>query len=297
MLTPCYSAAVSPESRPPARVITSLNLKGGVGKTHLCWLIAGVCEKRGRKCLVVDLDKQANVTTTLLGNDVPGSGSEALFNPAIDASIGSLVRRTSLSHVDCIPASFALERFNVTDPTKWSETGMERALVDPLREIGSLYDYVLLDCPADISLITYAALCASDFLLVPLEAAEWGSLGIQHVTATMQHVRDNRNPKLRLLGYVVSRFKRARKYQSTHLKTFRDHFGFDAFKTVIPDAAPFEQSVTDRIPIVLHSPSSHASIVAERFFDELEARAEVLHGLRPDGRRDRIRQPVQPRTR
>lgn len=259
-----------------ATVITSLNLKGGVGKTHLCWLIAGVCQERGKRCLVLDLDKQGNISTTLLGNAAAGSGTEAFFNPALEPEINRLIRRSNFEHIDCIPGDFSIERFNLTDPTEWEQTGLQLSLVDPLQEVAPFYDYILLDCPADISLITYAALCASDFLIVPLEAADWGALGTQHVRQAFDHVRCQFNDRLQLLGYVASRFKTLRKYQKNYLSELQRHFGPDAFETVISDLAAFEQSVTDRIPIVLHSPSSHASSLARGFFDELETRIQRL---------------------
>jgi chromosome partitioning protein len=271
-----------------AKVITSLNLKGGVGKTHACWLIAGVCQERGKKCLVVDLDKQGNISTTLAGDDISSPGADQFFNPAVDAQISDLIRATSLSHVDLIPATFQLERYNQTDPAEWQNSGLHAALVEPLREISPFYDYVLLDCPADISLITYAALCASDFLLVPLEAAQWGALGTQHVLETLRHVQAHQNARLQLLGFLVSRYKRVRKYQQAYLTELRRHFRADAFKTVIPDYAPFEQAVNDRIPIVLHSPTSHAAAIARRFFDECEARSEALRARGRPGRGQRL---------
>lgn len=287
-----------------ATVITSLNLKGGVGKTHCCWLIAGVCQERNLKCLVLDLDKQANISTSLLPNHDGTAGTESFFNPAIEPDLTSLIRKTSFSNIDVIPGSFSLERFNLTDPAQWESSGLVLSLVEPLREAALFYDYILLDCPADISLITYAALCASDFLLVPLEAAQWGALGTQHVLKTYRHVREKYNANLQLLGFVVSRFKRMRKYQTTYLRQLRDHFGRDAFDTFIPDLATFEQFVTDRIPVNLHSPTSHASHVAREFFAEITrrterlrnecVRSEKLHGVRDDRRVDRLRKPISP---
>ena len=260
-----------------AKIITSLNLKGGVGKTHLCWLIAGVCQEQKRRCLVVDLDKQGNISSTLLGPDAADlPGAETFFNPAIDPRIGSVIAKSSLSCIDCIPSSFRLEQFNNTSPSDWEGTGLERSLVDPLNEVRGFYDYILLDCPADISLITYAALCASDSLMIPLETAQWGALGTQHVSTAFNHVRKIHNLQLQLLGYVASRHKRGRKYQKQYLSELREHFGDDAFETVIPDLAPFEQSVNDRIPIVLHSPSSHAANIARDFFREVETRSQRL---------------------
>lgn len=94
-----------------ATVITSLNLKGGVGKTHLCWLIAGVCQERLKRCLVLDLDKRGNISTTLLGDDAPNIiGCEAFFDNRIDPVISELIQRSKLRGIDCIPGSFHLER-------------------------------------------------------------------------------------------------------------------------------------------------------------------------------------------
>ena len=260
-----------------ATIITSLNLKGGVGKTHLCWLIAGVCQEQGKKCLVLDLDKQGNISTTLIGATASEkTGCESFFNPAIDPTIGSLICKSDLTHVDCIPGSFKLEQYNNTSPGDWKGTGLERSLVDPLNDARNFYDYILLDCPADISLITYAALCASDFLMIPLETANWGALGTQHVMTAFHHVQKMNNSSLKLLGFVASRFKRGRKYQKQYLTQLREHFGTDAFDVVVPDLAPFEQSVNDRIPIVLHSPSSYAATIARDFFREVESRVKGL---------------------
>ncbi|MEP3479745.1 MAG: ParA family protein [Fuerstiella sp.] len=264
------------DTQPPqATVITSLNLKGGVGKTHLCWLIAGVCREQQKRCLILDLDKQGNISTTLLGTEASQKeGCEAFFNPAIDPNISDLIQSSPLPGIDCIPGSFRLEQYNDTSPGNWEGTGFEQSLMDPINSVRKFYDFVLLDCPADISLITYAALCASDFLMIPLETAQWGALGTQHVMTAFEHVRDTQNPNLQLLGFVASRFKKGRKYQKQYLAELREHFGADAFDTVIPDLSPFEQSVNDRIPIVLHSPKSHAATIARNFFSEVEARTQ-----------------------
>ena len=115
-----------------ATVITSLNLKGGVGKTHACWLIAGVCQEQNRKCLVLDLDKQGNISTSLLPSFDSGVGTDAFFNPAIDPDLLTLIRKTAFSCLDVIPSRFALERYNLTDPAQWHSSGLVLSLVEPL---------------------------------------------------------------------------------------------------------------------------------------------------------------------
>ena len=116
-------------AHPKAQVITSLNLKGGVGKTHLCWLIAGVCQERGKRCLVLDLDKQGNISTTLLGSKLAGPGTDEFFNPATEPDIGRMIQKSSFSNIDCISGDFSIERFNLTDPEEWQETGLHLSLV------------------------------------------------------------------------------------------------------------------------------------------------------------------------
>src|SRR5262249_54528974 len=121
---------------------------------------------------------------------------------------------------------------------------------------------------------------------------QWGALGTQHVLKTYEHVRQQYNTNLQLLGFVVSRFKRRRKYQTTYLMQLRKHFGEDAFETFIPDLSTYEQAVTDRIPVNLHSPASHASDVAREFFAEIERRAERLRKVRDDRCLSSVRKSV-----
>jgi chromosome partitioning protein len=107
-----------------------------------------------------------------------------------------------------------------------------------------------------------------------MEAADWGAQGIMQVTEAVKYVQDHHNADLRLLGYLVSRFKKARTYQQSYLKELRSHFGENVFDAVIPDSANFERSVTDRIPITIHAPGSREAHIARRFFAELIARTQ-----------------------
>jgi chromosome partitioning protein len=254
------------------RIITSLNLKGGVGKTHLCWLLASVCEERRKRCLIVDLDQQANITQSLLPQHTEPTGIELVFERTAHVSPDQLIHRTAYPHIDLIPATGHFARYDLAQPEQWEGDRLHTALADALVEIAPGYHYVLLDCPPRISLASYAALCASNFVVIPLEAADWGARGTAIVRAAIDRVQQHDNPELKLLGYVVSKFKQRRTFQMAYLRQIREAFGRDAFKTVIPDSAQFERSVDNALPITLHSPSSHASFVARRLFNELECR-------------------------
>lgn len=268
--------------------ISILNLKGGVGKTHASWLVASVCQDQNRPFLGIDLDMQANLSTSFLKGQDATPGVEMLFHPGAEADVNTLIRKSSFSAIDFIPTSSALATYDLSNQREWEAADLHLSLVEPLHRLGDRYDYIVLDCPPRLSLVSFAALCASDFVIIPLEAADWGAQGIVQVAAAIAYVQKRFNPRLQLLGYLVSRFKRARGYQQSYLTQLRDHFGDLAFDTVIPDLAAFEKSVTDRIPITLHARRSHAADIARNFFAEVEARIERHRRRGPRSRPPRI---------
>jgi chromosome partitioning protein len=282
--------------KPPDRsatTITVINLKGGVGKTHTAWLLAGVCQERGKKVLVVDTDTQGNITKSFLSpNESPLPGIEALFDPRMEADPSTLIRSTRFANIDLLPSSPALAAYDLSDQRRWEQSDLHFSLAEGLRTIRDRYDYIVFDCPPRLSLVSFAALCASDAVVIPLEAADWGAQGIVQVTAAVNLVRDRYNPRLALLGYLVSRFKRSRSYQRSYLKKLREHFGTLAFDTVIPDLAGYEKAVTHSIPITLHAPSSHEAKIARTLFAEVERRARRHRS----GSRTHRRQHVHPAT-
>ena len=269
--------------------ITVINLKGGVGKTHTTWLLAGVCQERGKRVLVIDTDTQGNITKSLLtsgGSPLPGV--EALFDPRADTDPLSLIRRTRFAHIDLLPSSAVLAAYDLSDQRLWEKSDLHFSLAEGLRPMLDSYDYVLFDCPPRLSLVSFAALCASDYVIIPLEAADWGAQGIVQVTAAVEHVRQRYNPDLHLLGYLVSRFKRARHYQRSYLVKLREHFGKLAFDTLIPDLAGYEKSVTHGIPITLYAPASFEAGIARRFFAEVERRIHRSRRSGPPGSRQHV---------
>jgi chromosome partitioning protein len=255
-----------------ARIITVLNLKGGVGKTHTAWLLAGVAQERGQRNLLIDTDAQGNLSNSFLAGESSAPGVERLFHPGSDGDVRPLVRRTRHPLIDCVPASPAIAPYDLSDQSAWERAELHLRLVAPLASVRPQYDLVLIDCPPRLSLVSFAALCACDAIVIPLEAADWGAQGIVQVTEAVNYVQKHHNPTLRLLGYLVSRFKGRRTYQKAYLAQLRAHFGPLAFDTVVPDLAAFERSVTDRVPIGIHAPHSRAAAVARQLFDEVHSR-------------------------
>jgi chromosome partitioning protein len=261
-----------PSKHSSGRVLTVLNLKGGVGKTHTTWLLASVCQERGHRVLLVDTDTQGNLTSSFLDESNAGEGTAKLLHPGSDHDPLPLIRRTTFSHIDILPSGPSVARFDVSNQAEWEKSDLQRCFVEPVRTLGEQYDYILFDCPPRLSLVSFAALTASDGIVIPMETADWGAQGIVQVTEAVEYVQRRYNPRLKLLGYLPSRYKQARLYHKTYLANLRKHFGSLAFDTVLPDLAAFERAVTDRVPITLHSPASRAAAIARRLFDEVEYR-------------------------
>src|SRR5258708_5981181 len=162
-----------------------------------------------------------------------------------------------------------LAPFDEFDKKVWEETDGHLSLLEPIEQLRGQYDFIVFDCPPRLSLVSFAALVASDFVIVPLEAADWGAQGIGRVGEAVEYVRRRFNPQLQLLGYLVSRYKAARTYQQTYLAELRRHFGPLVFDTLVADLAGFERSVTDAVPLLQHNPTSRAASIARRFYDEV----------------------------
>src|ERR1700676_5003703 len=147
------------------KAITVINLKGGVGKTHTTWLLAAICEERSRRLLLIDLDTQANLTGSFMEQPLGETGIEALFHPGAEHDPQALVRRTRFPNIDLLPASSTLARFDLSDQKQWERADLHLSLVDSVEQLRTLYDYIIFDCPPRLSLVTFAALCASDHVI------------------------------------------------------------------------------------------------------------------------------------
>lgn len=284
-----------PSASQNAAVITVLNLKGGVGKTHAAWLLASVCEERGKRCLLIDTDPQGNLSNSFLRQRAGVPGVERLLDPSQDADGLALVQRTAFEHIDLVPSSPLIARFDLADQRAWERAELHLSFLPIIKAAERLYDLIVFDCPPRLSLTSFAALCASQFVIVPMEAADWGAQGVSQVTEAVEYVQSHYNRDLAIAGYLVSRFKSRRAYQQTYLAGMREHFGQAVFDVTIDDLAAFERSVTDAIPITRHNPSSSAARIARQFFDEALQRIEKLSRSRKGGV-PAVRQQKQPAT-
>jgi chromosome partitioning protein len=261
------------------RTVAFLNKKGGVGKTSTCHHLSGALAQAGRKVLLVDADPQASLTQGLFGPEVaraipPHETIAALFDDAGGPPVAELVRPTEVPGVHLLPGSEAMEDLNVTRP---AGTGaLQYALRDAVAEAGGPFDLVLIDCPPNVQLCSWAALVAADGVVVPLQAEDYGAQGLVAVRRSILQVQAETNPDLVLLGYLVTMFNKSLGVHTTYDADLRAVYGADVFSAVVPLAKDFKEAVILRKPVGRYKPRSAAAkavaAVAEELLGRLDGR-------------------------
>src|SRR5262249_4629633 len=160
----------------------------------------------------IDTDTQGNLSSSFLEEGSPTPGVERLLHPGSDGDVHTLIRRTRYPHIDLISSSPAVAPYDLGNQAAWEASDLHLTFLAPVAAARPHYDVILFDCRPRLSLVSFAALCASDGIVCPMEAADWGAQGIMQVTEAVQYVQQHYNDRLKLLGYLVSRFKLARSY-------------------------------------------------------------------------------------
>jgi len=247
-------------------IYTLVNQKGGVGKTTTAINLGAYLAKMGQRVLVVDLDPQANATSSL-GVDkraVQGSTYEALLNGDVPASTILFNERLQLALLPSSP-SLAGAEIELVD-----ESEREFRLRNALKTIDKKYDYILIDCPPSLGILTVNGLVAAkDGILVPVQCEYLALEGLGQITQTIERVQSSLFPDLRVRGVVLTMFDPRTNLSTDVVKEVNNHFPGQVFKSVIPRSIRLAEAPSYGLPISAYSPSSVGAQAYESLAKEL----------------------------
>jgi chromosome partitioning protein len=209
------------------KIIAVVNQKGGVGKTTTTINVAAQLAAENHSVLLVDLDPQGNATS---GLGIPREQSQTTYDVLCQGTpLASAVQETHVAQLFVVPSNADLAGAEVELVSQQHrEFALERALA------AATYDYVLIDCPPSLGLLTINALTAANSVLIPVQAEYYALEGLSQLLNTIQAVRGSTNPRLELLGIAVTMFDKRNALSEQVLGEVQNYFGDKLFKTLIP---------------------------------------------------------------
>jgi chromosome partitioning protein len=249
-----------------SHIYTLVNQKGGVGKTTTAINLAAYLAQLGERVLVIDLDPQANATSSL-GVDkhtVQESTYEALINSDVPAASILYNERLKLSLLPSSP-SLAGAEVELVD-----EQGREFRLKDALETLNGKYDYILIDCPPSLGILTVNGLIAArDGVLVPVQCEYLALEGLGQLTQTIQRVQSVLFPDLKVRGVILTMFDPRTNLSADVVNEVNNHFPGQVFKSIVPRSIRLAEAPSYGLPISAYSPSSIGAKAYESLAKEL----------------------------
>ncbi len=256
-------------------VVTLLNQKGGVGKTSCAHHLAGTLARDGRRVLLLDNDPQASLTQGFWGPLATDALDPAMTVAALYAGETpfpeQVIRPSGLEGIDLLAGSRVAGDYNVPRPHE-ADPERQACLRAFLEEVRDRYDLVLIDCPPNLHLCSWAALVASTHLLVPLQAEDYGAQGLGPVQESMAQVTAGPNPGLMLLGFLITMYNARLAIHKLYDQLLREQYGAAVFETRVPYAADYKEAIARRLPIAAYKPRGASAKAIKALADELLAR-------------------------
>jgi chromosome partitioning protein len=260
------------------RVIAIANQKGGVGKTTTAINLAASLASRHRKVLLLDCDPQANATSSLGFARDPSRRS--LYNVIVlSEPPESVVQKTSLETLELLPSDKHLAGAAIELVAMENREFRVRQAVESLK---ASYDFVLIDCPPALDLLTLNALAASDTVLIPIQCEYLALEGVTELLDTLMRVRRNLNPSLGIEGIALTMYDERTTLSRQVAADLRNYFGTQVFQTVIPRNVRLAEAPSHGKPVLQYDPASRGAVSYAQLAEEVIANDQKRSGQGPE---------------
>ena len=242
------------------KIISIINQKGGVGKTTTVINLAAGLSMKGKRILVIDLDPQGNATTGLGLSNTSSSDNTIYSVLNGNKKISEVIQNTSFDNLNLITSNVDLSGLEVeTAGDSRRAFKLKDELTSILNDSTATYDYILIDCPPSLSLLTVMALVASDALVVPLQTEFFALEGLTQLMKTIERIKNNLNPELSIRGILLTMYDRRNKLSGEVEKEARNYFKEKVYQSVVPRNVRLSEAPSHGVPVLIYDKSCSGS--------------------------------------
>ena len=251
------------------KIISVINQKGGVGKTTTVINLAAGLSIRGKKILVIDLDPQGNATTGLGLSNTEDSDQTIYSVLNGNKKISEVIKQTNFENLNLVTSNVDLSGLEVeTAGDSRRAFKLKDELTSILNDSRASYDYILIDCPPSLSLLTIMALVSSDALVVPLQTEFFALEGLTQLMKTIERIKNNLNPSLEIRGILLTMYDKRNKLSSQVESEARNYFKEKVYKTAVPRNVRLSEAPSHGVPVLIYDKLCPGSKAYFSFTDE-----------------------------